>query len=217
MLIPVGQFIANRYEVLAALVPGGQGDVYRVLDHYENAVGVLKLLNPATLTAGLWDEAQILRQLADDHILPIRNADVFAGQPFIVTALAEHGTLETTLAATSGVGLDADRVVTWIRQASIGVARGHDASLVHNDIKPGNLFLTANNECLVGDFGLASVVPPPPIPSFWPQPTSPRGRVPAEHSKNSPRCTGSRSMPSSAGKAMPYTMPRTSHRHSSPA
>lgn len=163
MTIPVGQLIANRYEVLEALASGAQGDVYRVRDTYENAICVLKLLNVATLTAGPWDEAQILRDLADDHILEIRNADIYAGQPYIVTALAEHGTLETELTATNGLGLEVDQVVTWIRQASMGVARAHDKSLVHNDIKPANLFLTANGECLVGDFGLASRVPPSPM------------------------------------------------------
>lgn len=163
MTIPIGQLIANRYEVLESLASAAQGDVYRVRDTHENAICVLKLLNVATLTAGPWDEAQILRDLADDHILEIRNADVYAGQPYIVTALAEHGTLETELAATNGLGLDVNQVVTWIRQASMGVARAHDKSLVHNDIKPSNLFLTASKECLVGDFGLASRVPPLPM------------------------------------------------------
>ena len=163
MTLPIGQLIANRYEVLASLASAAQGDVYRVRDTYEDAICVLKLLNVATLTAGPWDEAQILRHLADDHILEIRNADLYAGQPYIVTALAEHGTLETELAATNGLGLDVDQVVSWMRQASMGVARAHDKSLVHNDIKPANLFLTASKECLVGDFGLASRVPPLPL------------------------------------------------------
>jgi serine/threonine-protein kinase len=109
------------------------------------------------------DEAQILRHLADDHILEIRNADLYAGQPYIVTALAEHGTLETQLAATNGLGLDVDQVISWMRQASMGVARAHDKLLVHNDVKPANLFLTASKECLVGDFGLASRVPSLPV------------------------------------------------------
>ena len=163
MTIPVGQMIASRYEVLAVFGASGQGDVYRVRDTYENAICVLKLLNVALLTAGPWDEAQILRELADDHILEIRNADVYAGQPYVVTALAEHGTLETELAATNGLGLDVDQVVAWLRQASMGVARAHDKSLVHNDIKPANLFLNGNRECLVGDFGLASRVPAAPL------------------------------------------------------
>jgi serine/threonine-protein kinase len=163
MTLPTGQLIAGRYAVLASLASAAQGDVYRVRDTYEDAICVLKLLKVATLTAGPWDEAQILRDLADDHILEIRNADLYAGTPYIVTALAEHGTLETELTATNGLGLDVDQVVTWMRQASMGVARAHDKSLVHNDLKPANLFLTGNKECLVGDFGLASRVPPAPL------------------------------------------------------
>jgi len=166
----VGQMIGGRYEVKQVLKPGGQGELYVVLDHHEQAIGVLKLIDTTLLPGGIWDEARVLRHLADDHILQIRNADVTAGQPFIVTALAEHGTLDTALAATSGLGLPVDNVVTWMRQACIGVARAHDASLVHSDIKPGNLFLNRNGECLVGDFGLASLLPPPPLVGVAPPP-----------------------------------------------
>ncbi len=63
------------------------------------------------------------------------------------------------LAATGDAGVQVDDVVTWMRQATLGVARAHDASLVHNDLKPGNLFLSANRDCLVGDFGHASLIP----------------------------------------------------------
>ncbi len=156
--------IAGRYEVEAVLAPGGQGEVYRVRDHNEATVGVLKLIDQSKLPlgAGPWDEARILRNLSDHHILPILNADQTGGQPFIVTDLAKHGTLETRLQATNGLGLPVDDVMTWIRQACMGVARAHDVSLIHNDIKPANLFLNAKGECLVGDFGLASLVPPAP-------------------------------------------------------
>lgn len=165
MAHPVGYMIGDRYEVKQVLKPGVQGEVYLVFDHNEHATGVLKLIDTTLLPAGAgpWDEARVLRKLVDDHILPILNADAIAGQPFIVTALATHGTLEDALAATGGLGLDEDDVVKWIRQGCVGVARAHDVSLVHNDIKPGNLFLNANRECLVGDFGLASLVPAPPL------------------------------------------------------
>jgi serine/threonine protein kinase len=165
MAYAVGQTIDGRYEVKQVLRPGGQGEVYVVFDNNEQVTGVLKLIDMGLLPAGagIWDEARVLRRLADDHILPILNADSIVGQPYIVTALAQHGTLETALDATKGVGLLVAKVVTWTRQACVGVARGHDASLVHNDIKPGNLFLNGNGECLVGDFGLASLVPRPPL------------------------------------------------------
>jgi serine/threonine-protein kinase len=157
--------IGGRYEVKQVLKPGGQGEVYVVFDHNEHTTGVLKLIDTSLLPlgAGPWDEARVLRHLADDHILRILNADSIAGQPFIVTALAQYGTLDDALVASSGLGVDVDEVVTWIRQACVGIARAHDVSLVHNDIKPPNLFLNANRECLVGDFGLASLVPAPPL------------------------------------------------------
>jgi eukaryotic-like serine/threonine-protein kinase len=165
MTHPVGYQIGGRYEVKQILRPGGQGEVYVVFDHNEQTTGVLKLIDTSVLPAGAgpWDEAHVLRHLADDHILATLNADSIAGQPFIVTALAQHGTLEDALVGTGGLGLDVDGVATWIRQACVGIARAHDVSLVHNDIKPANLFLNANRECLVGDFGLASLVPTPPL------------------------------------------------------
>ncbi|MGH7486252.1 MAG: protein kinase domain-containing protein [bacterium] len=50
-------------------------------------------------------------------------------------------------------------MVRWIRQACHGIARAHDLRLLHNDIKPGNLFLNVKGECMVADFGFASQVP----------------------------------------------------------
>jgi eukaryotic-like serine/threonine-protein kinase len=152
--------IAGRYAVQARLgAPSSQGTVYRVLDTYEGDVVALKLLT-ALPPGGPWMEAQILRHLADPHILPIRNADQVPGRPYLVTELATRGSLEDCLAATGSRGLGVDDVVRWTRQACYGVARAHDLRLLHNDLKPGNLFLNAQGECLVGDFGMATLIPP---------------------------------------------------------
>lgn len=156
MAVPV---IANRYQVRRQLGVGGQGEVYEVLDMHEGDVVALKLLTGVALGSP-WVEAQILRRLADAHILPIRNADVASGRPYIVTELAKHGTVEDALAATASCGMPVDDVVRLLRQACHGVGRAHDLSLLHNDLKPANLFFNAQGECLVGDFGLASLMPP---------------------------------------------------------
>ncbi len=138
---------------------GGGGEVYEVLDTYEGEVVVLKLIRNVP-TGNPWHEAQILRRLSDPHILAIRNADVASGIPYVVTERATHGTLASRLNASSGFGVDVDEVIQWMRQASYGVARAHDLRLTHNDIKPANLFLNAQGEALVGDFGGASLIPP---------------------------------------------------------
>jgi serine/threonine protein kinase len=156
-LLP-GTVIGNRYTVQQQLGEGGGGDVYVVHDTHENDVAVLKLLT--TLRPGAeWFEAEALRHLADEHILPIRNADVDSGQRYIVTALAQHGTVEGLIQETNGCGMDVGRVVTLIRDACHGIDLAHRARLLHNDIKPLNLFLNGQGECLVGDFGSASLIP----------------------------------------------------------
>jgi len=138
---------------------GGSGEVYEVFDTFEGEHVVLKLIRNVP-TGNPWHEAQILRRLSDPHILPIRNADVASGIPYVVTELATHGTLDSRLVASNGLGVDVDDVIQWMRQASCGIARAHDLYLTHNDIKPANLFLNAQGEALVGDFGGASLVPP---------------------------------------------------------
>jgi hypothetical protein len=152
--------IASRYLVRRPLGVGASGEVYEVLDTHEQAVVALKLLTSVN-PAGPWIEAQILRRLSDSHILPIRNADVdvASGVPYIVTELATHGTIEGLVAAHGPRGLEINDVVRWTRHACYGVTRAHDLQLLHNDIKPGNLFLNAEGEVLVGDFGFATVIP----------------------------------------------------------
>ena len=159
MSVAAPALIAGRYQVRRTLGAGAQGEVYEVFDTHEGDVVALKLLT-ALSPGGPWGEAQILRHIADHHILPIRNADHHLGQPYLVTELAAHGALDGRLAASGNCGLDVDEVVRWTAHACHGVARAHDVGLVHNDIKPANLFLNAKHECVVADFGFASLIPP---------------------------------------------------------
>lgn len=135
--------------------------MYVALDMHEGDQVALKLLKMTTVAPGQqWVEARILRRLTDNHILPIRNADQDSGQAYLVTEIATGGSLDHLLQQSGACGLDVDSVVRLIRHACFGVARAHDLNLLHNDIKAGNLFLNTEGECLVGDFGLASLIPP---------------------------------------------------------
>jgi serine/threonine protein kinase len=155
-----GSLIGNRYVVQRQIGGGGGGEVYLARDPYMNQMVVVKLLSLEGLPPGNpWLEAQALSNLADEHILRIWNAEIDAGQPYIVTEVAHHGTMSDLIAASAGCGLEVDEVVTFVRDACLGIDRAHRARLVHNDIKPENLFLNAERECLVGDFGGASLIP----------------------------------------------------------
>lgn len=160
--------IGGRYDLQRQLGPtGAQGEVYEAVDLHERDRVAIKLFHQVT-PGEEWKEAVILRRLADRHILPIRNADLANGQPYLVTDVAHYGTIEDQITSAGSRGVDIDDVLRWTRHACGGVARGHDLRLLHNDLKPGNLFLDGDGECLVGDFGLASLIPPGELSALVP-------------------------------------------------
>lgn len=150
---PPGMILAGRYEVIRPLGSGGQGVVYEVFDHHLQQLSAFKLLT-AIPSSGPWAEAAMLTQLSGKFLLPVRNADLVSGQPYVVTEVARHGTAEDHLA--TGLGVAPGLAVLWTLHASRGVARMHDHELLHNDIKPGNLFLDEQGDVLLGDLGFAS-------------------------------------------------------------
>lgn len=151
--------IADRYRELAPLGEAGVcGPTLRCFDTIEECEVAVKLVEVHGGLVGPWDEARYLRQLVDPHILPIRNALEDLGQPILVTEIADGGTVADHIVG--GVGIAPVQAIDWIRQACLGVARAHSAGLIHNDIKPGNLFLSNSGRCMVGDFGFATLLDP---------------------------------------------------------
>lgn len=151
--VPLGGIINGRYRVNAWLGGGANGQVYEVIDHRQNnRVCALKLMFSIP-SAGPWHEAAVLTGLDGEFVLPILNADDANGVPFIVTEVMGNGSLEQRIPL--DLGVDVDQACRWIRHACRGLARIHDRSLLHNDIKPENLFLDGDDEVLVGDLGLA--------------------------------------------------------------
>lgn len=153
--VPVGGIIGNRYEVTGWIGGGANGQVYEVIDHHQGGrVCALKLMS--NIPNNPWHEAAVLTGLDGEFVLPILNADHANGVPFIVTEVMRNKSLEQRIP--SGIGVGVDQACRWIQHACRGLARIHDRSLLHNDIKPENLFLDDNDEVLVGDLGLACLM-----------------------------------------------------------
>ncbi|MDY7528140.1 serine/threonine-protein kinase [Cryobacterium sp. 10C2] len=151
--LPAGFIIGNRYEVISSLGKGGQGVVYAVLDHHLQEESALKILL-SSAPSEVWREASLLTRLSGKFLLPVRNADLASGLPFVVTEIAQHGTTFDEMIP--NIGIPPERAVQWVIHASRGASRMHDQGLLHNDLKPENLFLNSNGDALLGDLGLAS-------------------------------------------------------------
>lgn len=152
----IGLLINRRYEILDFLGATNSGhSVLLCRDTFETGEVAVKALT--SRTQEVWAEAQHLRQLQDDHVLPIRNAFMDAGSAFLVTDVAHFGTVQDEIERNPH-GLSLAEAIRWVRHACQGVQRTHSHGLVHNDVKPANLFLNSKRECLLGDFEMASLM-----------------------------------------------------------
>lgn len=157
--LPPGNRIGDRYEVLRYVGNGRAGEVYQVFDHNFSKQMALKLLRPQAGQPATWDEAQVLKRLESDYLLPVYNADVAfpSDLRYITMPFMSGGDLET---ATKPKGVELALAVRWGAQIASAVDRVHDEGLLHRDIKPGNVFLDSGDDSLLGDLGLAVRIRP---------------------------------------------------------
>lgn len=94
-----------------------------VFDHHLQQTCALKLLNRTVF--GVWTEAQVLNRLHGEHVLPMGNADLAQGVPYLATegtvADQNHTRCRRPIAT----------AVRWARQACQGVARVHPPVAMH--------------------------------------------------------------------------------------
>lgn len=156
MTIAPGSWL-GPYEVLAALGAGGMGEVYRALDHRLDRVVALKIL--PTGVAGdpdrlrrFEEEARAVARLSHPNILTLHDVGASGDVSYVVMELLEGETLRERLR--SGP-LPPRKAADIAAQAARGLAAAHERQIVHRDVKPENLFITADGHVKVLDFGLA--------------------------------------------------------------
>ena len=152
----IGESISH-YKIIEKLGSGGMGIVYRALDENlgrEVAIKVLhrEVMHDPDRLSRFESEARAIAQLAHPNILAIHDFGNISGVAFAITELLEGETLGNRLACEH---------LQWRKAAAIaasiaeGLAAAHAKGITHRDIKPDNIFLTADGRVKILDFGLA--------------------------------------------------------------
>jgi len=156
--LALGTLVANRYSIEKEVGRGGMGIVYRALDRELDLAIALKLFSQPLEEQGLIlrfkQELTLCRQLAHPNIVRLYDIGAHAGRTFISMELLEGASLHEVLRRPGGVGR-LSLAVSLLRQASAGLGAAHAIGIIHRDVKPENLFLTAGGVLKVTDFGLA--------------------------------------------------------------
>ena len=159
--MPESQATASfgRYQDAILLGSGGMGAVYRALDPSLDRYVAIKVLThrDPRYVERFRREAQVLARIGhpaiiqiyeivgsdDDTVDPYIVMEYFDGQPLDV--LVKQGPLAPV------------QVVSVVRQCADGLRRAHANNVVHRDIKPGNIMMSAAGEVKILDFGVAKL------------------------------------------------------------
>jgi len=149
----------GRYTLLGRLGQGGMGVVYLGRDQGGPLVAI-KVIRPELAAnpdylARFRREVELGRKVNGRFVAEVLDASFDSEWPFLVTAYIEGTTLQARVRERGPVP------PSEVRQLAVGTAAAlsavHAAGLVHRDLKPGNVLLSAEGPRVI-DFGVARAV-----------------------------------------------------------
>ena len=148
----------GRYTVAGRLGAGGMGEVYLCDDPtLERQVAVKILMPGATEADGratdrFLREARAAARLTHPNVCTVYEVGEDAGVAYIAMQYVEGETLASRLGQGAQPAGEVLRVGIGVAGA---LSEAHRLDIVHRDIKPQNVMLTARGDVIVLDFGLA--------------------------------------------------------------
>ncbi|MFQ5770651.1 MAG: protein kinase, partial [bacterium] len=154
----IGKTISH-YKILEKLGAGGMGEVFRAEDTKLDRQVALKFLPPdytedPEVKARFRREAKAAAALNHPSIVTIHEIGEHEGQSFLVMEHVAGESLKTLLAREE---LSIDRIIEIGSQICEGLAKAHEADVVHRDIKPDNILIDSDGRATIADCGLAKL------------------------------------------------------------
>lgn len=153
-------FQDGRYKVKELLGEGSTKTVYRVQDTRLEREVAFALIRAAGLEEAdrkrILREARTMAKLGEHpNIVQIYDFGEEDGQPFMVLPLLDGGTIEPLVKKAAEGEVDFDTVLRVASDVAKGLEFAHSKRVIHRDVKPGNVWLTAEGVAKIGDFGIA--------------------------------------------------------------
>lgn len=159
------RYLLEHYEVKAQVGKGAFGSAHVAVCKTTHRAYVLKRVRLARQSerqrAASYLEMALASSLRHAHVIHFKEAWVEKGHTIcMVLSYCEGGDLAALLQrrANAKRHFSEAQIKKWIAQTLLGVEYIHGAGVLHRDLKSSNLFITADGDLQIGDFGLAKVL-----------------------------------------------------------
>jgi len=161
-----GTVLKNRFELVAHIGAGSMADVFEAIDLRKQEAGLveprlaIKVISRtfsahAAALETLQREALNSQRLAHPNIIKVFDFDRDGDRYFMTMELLEGRSLVDILKEQHARPLPFDQAMSIIAGLHKGLEHAHRQGIVHADIKPGNIFVTASGQVKILDFGIA--------------------------------------------------------------
>jgi eukaryotic-like serine/threonine-protein kinase len=155
MAFHVGQTFGD-YSITGLLGAGGMGQVYKVEHRLTQRTEAMKVLAAEFATdiqiLRFEREMRVLARLSHPNIAVLHNAIHSEKQLILFMEFIDGRTLESILSAGR---LPIDTGIGYIKQILSALRYAHQQGVVHRDVTPANVIVTAGGEVKLTDFGLS--------------------------------------------------------------
>jgi serine/threonine protein kinase/outer membrane protein assembly factor BamB len=155
---------SGHYTVLKELGVGGMGVVYQCRDEQLMRDVAIKMLLPELMADKssveiFHQEARFAAKLEHPNIVTVYDIGVEERQKkqhhFVSMEYLPGGNLANRVIAGP---LAVEHCLNWMKQLASGLTYAHKNSVIHQDVKADNIFITNEGDLKVGDFGLARLL-----------------------------------------------------------
>ncbi|MCW3026495.1 MAG: hypothetical protein JWM29_1927 [Solirubrobacterales bacterium] len=163
----LGTLIGGRYRLDAQIGRGGMSTVYRAFDTVLERPVAIKLMHREIAADSdqlerFRREARSVAQLNHPHVVTVIDAgeepatddgNPGDGCPYIVLEFVEGETLKDVIRREGP--LDIPQAIAYAIEIARALGAAHERQIVHRDVKPHNILISAEGGAKITDFGIA--------------------------------------------------------------
>src|ERR1700722_4141732 len=154
---PTTEILDGRYRLGRLLGQGAMSEVFEAVDERTGIAVAVKVVRSGDpdLARRMAQEARALELVDHPGLVRLLDTGSTDSKTYLVMELIDGSTLAASLRQGS---LSPEHTAAIGATLAEGLAFVHARAIVHRDVKPSNILMTADGEARLGDFGIARLV-----------------------------------------------------------